>query len=126
VIVLVHAAPATLARHRNPSLGVLSSPRRFYYDVDGWPWAADNDAYSAWHEGRYRRMLDAIAGLDGCLFVTAPDVVGDWEDTFDLFEAWHPELAELRLPAGYVIQDGQPPDSGVETVCVSEPDEESA
>jgi hypothetical protein len=108
VIVLVHAAPATLARHRQPHLGVLSSPRRFYNDVDGWAWAADNDAYSNWNEDRYRRMLDAISRLDGCLFVTAPDVVSDWQATHALFETWQPQLAELGLPAGYVIQDGQP------------------
>jgi hypothetical protein len=110
MILLVHNSPATLAAHRHPSLGVLSSPRRFYRDVEGWSWAADNDAYSDWDEARYLAMLGEAARLDGCLFVTAPDVVGDWEDTFDLFELWQPALAELELPVGYVIQDGQPAD----------------
>jgi hypothetical protein len=109
-MVLVHSSPVTLAAHWRPNLGVLSSPRRFYTDLGAWPWAADNDAYSAWDETRYCQMLDGIAGLPGCLFVTAPDVVGDWEDTFDRFEVWQPILAELDLPVAYVIQDGQPAD----------------
>jgi hypothetical protein len=109
-MVLVHSAPTTLAAHRHPALGVLSSPRRYYLDVEGWRWAADNDAFSAWDADRYRRMIGEIAGVPGCLFVTAPDVVGYWEDTRDLYDQWRPELDALNLPIGYVIQDGQPRD----------------
>jgi len=87
---------------------VLSSPRRFYRDVEGWRWAADNDAYSSWDPDRYRRMLDGIHGLPGCLFVTAPDVVGDWKTTRQSFEDWYDELVACWQPIGYVAQDGQP------------------
>ena len=121
-MILVHAAPATLEAHRHPNLGVLSSPRRYYRDVDGWAWAADNDAFSAWDERRYLRMLDGIAGLPAPLFVTTPDVVGDWEDTVDLYEIWADELKRRGLPVGYVIQDGQPerwmPWEGIDSVFV--------
>jgi hypothetical protein len=106
VILLVQKSPATLDRHRRDCLGVLSSPRRFYYNVDGWRWAADNDAFSGFDADRYGMMLDAVRVVDGCLFVTAPDVVGDWEDTRDLWDEWRHEL--VGLPAAYVIQDGQP------------------
>lgn len=106
LIVLVHAAPATLAPYRTRHLGVLSSPRRFYRDVAGWPWAADNDAFSAWDEGRYRRMLDGIADMAGCLFVTAPDVVGDAAATMQLFHEWVGDLRELVHPIALVAQDG--------------------
>jgi hypothetical protein len=108
VIVLVHASPTTLERHHHSNLGVLCSPRRVYTNLDGWTWAADNDAYSSWHESRYRRMLDTLAGRPGCRFVTAPDVVADWQTTLARFEAWQPTLAQFGLPIGYVIQDGQP------------------
>ena len=76
--------------------------------VEAWPWAADNDAFSEWNQDRYVRMLDTLNGMSGCLLVTAPDVVGDWEDTFDRFEHWQPELMWRSLPIGYVLQDGQP------------------
>jgi len=113
VILLVHCSPATLERHRHPALGVLSSPRTYYRRSEGienWRWAADNDAYSDWNPDRYRRMLDELAGLNGCLFVTAPDVVGDWQTTLERFGRWVGPLHELGLPIGYVLQDDQPAD----------------
>jgi hypothetical protein len=51
-------------------------------------------------------MLDLCAGVPGCLFVAAPDVVGDAEKTFDLFDYWLPELKKRNLPVGFVAQDG--------------------
>lgn len=85
---------------------MLSSPRRFYRDIKGWPWAADNDAFSAWDEGRYLTMIDAISGLGGCLFVTAPDVVGDGNETLKRFREWQPYLRDTQLPIALVAQDG--------------------
>lgn len=122
MLVLVHLSPTTLEGHRHPNLGVLSSPRRYYTNVDGWQWAADNDAFLAWDESRYLTMLDGIAGIPGCLFVTVPDVVGDWKDTIDLYELWADELVDRGLPVGYVLQDGQPdrwmPWGGIDAVFV--------
>lgn len=103
---LVQQAPATLTRYRRPNLGVLSSPRRFYTDVQGWPWAADNDAFSAWDEVRYLNMLEALAELSGCIFITAPDVVGDARATTERFWEWQPLLRNLEQPIAYVTQDG--------------------
>lgn len=108
-MLLVHASPTTLERHRHPNLGVLCSPRRVYTNVDGWPWAADNDAYSDWDAERYAAMLDTIRGIETPpLWVTAPDVVGDWEQTYERFVLWASWLK--GLPIAYVIQDGQPID----------------
>ncbi len=112
VIVLVHQSPTTLAAHWSRHLGVLSSPRRFYSQAElgAWPWAADNDAYSEWDPIRYNRMLEALADVRGCLFVTAPDVVGDWIATLYGFEGWYPVIAQTNQPISYVLQDGQPSD----------------
>lgn len=105
MMILVHASPSSLAQHRTEDLGVLCSPRRVYGDsLEGWTWAADNDAYSAWDEGRYRDMLDKIRGRPGCLFVTSPDVVGDAAETMHRFAIWRDELGEL--PVALVAQDG--------------------
>lgn len=106
MILLVHAAPVTLAAFPKDNLGVLSSPRRYYVDLDGWVWAADNDAFSTWNQDRYRKMLAAIAGIPGCVFVTAPDVVGDAAETLRRFEKWQPELAQHGQPIALVAQDG--------------------
>lgn len=103
---LVHNAPTSLEAYRVPNLGVLSSPRRVYLDVQGWPWAADNDAYSSWDDGRYISMLEAISDLSGCIFITAPDVVGDAAATTERFWEWLPLLRNTGQPIAYVTQDG--------------------
>lgn len=107
VMILVHASPKTLAPYRTKNLGVLCSPRCVYgSDIEGWSWAADNDAYSKWDEGRYRDMLDRIYGRAGCLFVTSPDVVGDASRTLTLFEDWYDEIVAAWQPIALVGQDG--------------------
>lgn len=107
--VLVHASPKTLAPYRHPHLGILSSADRFYRASEGieeWTWAADNSAFSKFRPDRYRRMLEAIWGLRGCLFVTMPDVVGDADRTLDLFEEWYDEVNACLQPKALVAQDG--------------------
>jgi hypothetical protein len=106
VLLLVHAAPATLAAHRRPNLGVLATPQRFYRDVDGWPWAADNGAFSRFDEHLYLMMLDWMAELPPPIFVTVPDVVGDAEATLALYEEWEDALGSRGLPRAFVAQDG--------------------
>lgn len=106
MMILVHASPTTLEPYRTDNLGVLCSPRRVYgNEMNGWPWAADNDAYSNWDAGRYRDMIQRIRERHGLLWVTAPDVVGKWRDTLALFIAWRDHLH--GLPVAYVAQDGQ-------------------
>lgn len=108
-MLLVHASPKTLAPYRTENLGVLSSPRRFYRESEGieqWRWAADNDAFSEWNADRYRRMLEGIWGLRGCLFVTAPDVVGDAQRTIEQFEEWYDDLNAVLQPIALVGQNG--------------------
>lgn len=114
VMILVTASPTSMLRDhgRHPNLGVLGTPRNCYGEnIQSWPWAVDNDAYLAWDEGRYRKMLERIASRRGCLFVTAPDVVGDADATLDLFATWRGELADVGHPIALVAQDGleEPP-----------------
>ena len=106
MLLLVQSSPTSLERDHgfHPNLGVLSGPRRFYRNVEGWSWAADNDAFLAWDEDKYRKMLTEIPLIPGCIFVTAPDIVGDAEATLDRFWQWLPELK--GLPVAFVAQDG--------------------
>jgi len=105
VIVFVHSSPTTLAPFRSPHLGVLCSPRRIYgAELAGWTWAADNDAFSEWSDERYRAMLERVRGREGLRFVTAPDVVGDAQETLARFWEWRDEL--LGVPLAFVLQDG--------------------
>ena len=67
-------------------------------------------------------MLDAIAYVSGCLFVSCPDVVADARATLRLFEEWRPALQyvwatvneddvdpgqPVHQPIAFVAQDGQ-------------------
>jgi hypothetical protein len=54
----------------------------------------------------YHRMLDALVGLPGCLFVTVPDVVADAAWTLRGWVRWSEGLRRRGLPIAFVAQDG--------------------
>ncbi len=110
VRILVHTAHPQALEHAGDGFGRLLSPRQFSRAHDtaevGIPWAADNDCFQRLDAPRYRAMLEAIWGLPGCLFVTAPDVVGDASATLDLWSDWRVELSAAWQPIALVAQDG--------------------
>lgn len=126
MLLLVAKAHQTLLQYPQRNLGRLVGPRHYARVEDtvkaGFLWAADNDAYSGFDPTKYTRMLDAIAGVPGCLFVTCPDVVADADATFRLYVKWARPILGRSLPLGYVAQDGATPDSlpwaGISTVFV--------
>lgn len=112
MLILCHTAHPQALEHAGPGFGRLLSPRQFSRAADtaeaGIPWAADNDCFQRLDAEAYRRMLASIYGLQGCLFVVAPDVVGDWRATRELWDEWSGELSAAWVPRAYVAQDGQP------------------
>lgn len=75
--------------------------------AQGFRWAADNDAFNAsYSDEAFVKMLEKITGLPGCLFVVAPDVVGDAGQTHILFHNWYYRLHATGQPIAYVAQDG--------------------
>lgn len=66
----------------------------------------DNGAFSGFDEGAFVRMLERFAGVPGCLFVTAPDVVGDAAATLERWPFWSRLLRGLNLTPAFVAQDG--------------------
>jgi hypothetical protein len=124
VLILVHVAHPQALTFAGPGFGRLLSPRHFYRVAEsasaGIPWAADNDAFNGFDVAQYEVMLAAIKGVPGCLFVTAPDSVGDWRRTRELYDAWRVQLDGYRV--AYVIQDGQPservPWDGIECLFI--------
>lgn len=116
-LLLVTTSHPSLADHvvdttnrTHPNLGRLVQPRHFPRIAEtaaaGIPWAADNDCFQGLDAPAYVKMLDRLEGLNGCLFVTVPDVVGDAARTLELFAEWAPELERRRLPLALVAQDG--------------------
>lgn len=78
-----------------------------------WTWAMDNECYAlgdAFDPEDYRKLLADFAGIPGCRFATAPDVVGDWQATLERAGEWLPAIRAAGFPAAFVLQDGQPVD----------------
>lgn len=113
MLLLTTASQSQIERFAHPNIGRLVQPRCFTTlgrtAERGFPWAADNDAFGTFDEPAFVRMLDAIAGIPGCLFVAAPDVVADADATLERFERWAPELADRGFPPALVLQDGVDP-----------------
>jgi hypothetical protein len=106
MIVLINGGPALDRFGPSGYVGRLISPRSGNRIEGGIPWAADNDAFLAWNETRFRRMLARLAGTPGCLFCAAPDVVGDAVQTLSRFWLWKDVIEEASLPVALVAQDG--------------------
>ena len=115
MIVLVGKSPTTIARdHPHPNVGILISPRRndaATADRLGLPWAADNDCFNGGlDEPLFRKMLARSApAASSCLFVAAPDVVGDAAATLALFDEWVGTISGFGFPVALVLQDGMVP-----------------
>jgi hypothetical protein len=109
VLLLATQAEPQMLAFEHPNLGRLVQPRHFPKVAEtaarGVAWAADNDAFLRFDAERFERMLHALVGLPGCLFVTCPDVVGEGGLTDILFEEWAPRILRLGLPLAYVVQE---------------------
>lgn len=110
MLLLVTTAQTDMVRYAHPNLGRLIQPRHTSSIQDtatsGIPWAADNDCFQGLDADAYQRMLHRIRGLNGCLFVTVPDIVADAHKTATLWDEWAPIVKRHDLPAALVLQDG--------------------
>jgi hypothetical protein len=109
VIYLTGSKNAKHAAHYDDgTIGLLNTPASNYTVQPGWTWAADNgcfnaatyvgdEAWFAWLEQQPRK---------GCLFATAPDVVGDHEATVERSLPWLERIRSLGFPAAFVLQNG--------------------
>lgn len=107
VIVLVSGATATMQRYSTDErFGCLFTPGRWSYVQPEKRWAADNGSYVGFDADVFLSMLDRVRGYPKCLFVAAPDVVGNSPATDVLWQTWEPRLHAMGLPVAYVLQDG--------------------
>ena len=115
MLLLMASAHPTHMRCRHPNLGRLVVPGDHYRVAEtgaaGVPWAADNGAFAGFNETAWRSMLHAVAGVHGCLFCVAPDVVGDAQATQEMWSVYRVDIANAGLPAAWVAQDGANADS---------------
>jgi hypothetical protein len=110
MLLLATQAEPQMRQFAHPNLGRLVQPRH-HPTVDataarGVPWAADNDCFQRFDPRGYSSMLDRLRGIEGCLFVTVPDVVGDAHQTARQFERWWTAPRRRGFPVALVAQDG--------------------
>lgn len=87
-------------------VGQLLTPlTRYRLQDKSRPWAIDNGAFSGFDEPSFRALLARESETDGCLFVTAPDVVGSARRTLEVFERVRDSLE--GWPVALAAQDGQ-------------------
>jgi hypothetical protein len=95
---------------RDADVGHLIVPRQWNLadalDLQPGRWAMDNGAFSGFDAGAFVRMLERFAGVSGCLFVTAPDVVADAASTLALWPFWSQLIAGVGRRPAFVAQDG--------------------
>lgn len=95
---------------RDSRVGHLIVPRQWNdpssLDLQPGTWAMDNGAYSGFDVGAYVRMLEHFHAIDGCLFVTCPDVVGDASSTLRLWPFWARLVSGIGHKPAFVAQDG--------------------
>lgn len=110
MLLLMSSAHPTHMKYRHKMLGRLVVPKDWARvdetHASGIRWAADNGAFSGLDEAAWLRMIDGIRGVDGCLFATVPDCVGDAAATAVLWDQWSPLVINAGLPAAWVAQDG--------------------
>ncbi|WP_228537875.1 hypothetical protein [Nocardia sp. XZ_19_231] len=90
-------------------LGAIATPAQGNRIDRTWPaWCADNGVFTGAYPGddEYLRWLARLQPLaDRCLFVTAPDVVGDHWQTLARSRDMLPRIRELGFPAAFVAQN---------------------
>lgn len=95
-------------------IGLMNTPKNGYAIRPGWIWAADNGCFGKGYPGD-EAWISWLKGFtpdqrEGCLFVTAPDVVGDSKESLARSLPFLPTIRDLGYPVALVTQDGMQPD----------------
>lgn len=92
---------------RDGLLGMIDTPAQGNVRPSGITWAADNGCFGKGYPGdeAWLNWLDSNDPT-GCLFATAPDVVGDAAATLERSAPHLPTIRALGYPAALVAQDG--------------------
>ena len=93
----------------HPRIGLMLSYNGAGYRKKKRPrWAADNGCFTQpqkYSDQGYLKWLDKF-DRSGCFFATAPDVVGDADETLKRSKPMLPKIKELGYRTAFVAQDG--------------------
>lgn len=95
-------------------LGILVTPRHGRPPVLGIPWAIDNDCFNQGDAFQWADFITWLGKLSlyqhSCLFVPAPDVVGDADTTLRKFTVYGQLIRGAGWQVALVAQDGLSPE----------------
>jgi hypothetical protein len=111
MLILVSGATVTMRRLQHDArFGRLVEPygkhRPETLQLTPGRWAMDNGAFQGFRPGPFMEMLEAHAGLPGCRWVSAPDVVGNAAVTIARWPFWSAVIRAAGFPPAFVAQDG--------------------
>lgn len=89
-----------------------NKPRVKYY----MPYALDNGCYNKWEPDLYFEMLKDSTNIHPPLWVTVPDVVGDYKKTIELWNEYKDSVKKFNYNLAFVCQDGCNPEDVPEDV----------
>lgn len=120
---LLHDHPE--ARH-NPKIGIMANPDNGAVPGEilaGRHWGTDNGAYSGRFDPEvYHQWLSLLSPRHAtCRFAVAPDVVGNWSTTLDLFSVWARTIRSFGFPAAVVAHRGCTPEGLPDADCLFVP-----
>jgi len=101
--------PAVVEAMRQGKIGFIKTPAQGNALPDNVFWCADNGCYGKGYPGDdgWLRWLGRLASkADRCLFATAPDVVGEAEQSLERSLPLLPKIRETGFKAALVAQDG--------------------
>jgi hypothetical protein len=105
-----------MKRHLNDqALGLFYTPNAWnstgLIEQSTWQFAADNGAFGVFNEKKFMLLLGRLHPYAArCLFVAAPDVVGDAAATLTNYQVWGPRIRGEGFKSAFVAQDGQTTD----------------
>ena len=107
---MIYMSPQSrITRPLSSRWGYILTPKsRASVRDDNRYWCADNGIYTArfqW-DGYYSWLIKMMPYRARCLFVTAPDVVGNAVATLDRYRYYAWRIKELGFPVALVAQDG--------------------
>lgn len=113
MIYLTGCITPTMMAHPRPDLGAMLQPGIGNVVGLSWlPWAADNGCFAKGADFDHGEWLEWLAGKrlgrHTCLFAVAPDVLGDWQATWERSAPYFPTIRQLGFKPALVAQDGMP------------------
>lgn len=101
---------STPSQPLGPEWGQMFTPGKSTTTPEsGRQWCLDNGVFTGRFDpvSFWRTLEQMTPYRDTCLFIVAPDVVGDALATLEQFRHWGPRIQAAGWPVAFVAQDGQ-------------------